>query len=80
VAAALGTLRKPGLERLLSSRRCPERELYAALDWLRKRQWRIEKALAERHLKEGTLLLYDVTVRSRWTSRSARSITIGQTG
>jgi transposase len=36
-------------------------ELYEALDWLRRRQWRIEKKLAERHLSEGTLLLYDVT-------------------
>jgi hypothetical protein len=36
-------------------------DLYEALDWLGRRQWRIEKALAERHLKEGTLLLYDVT-------------------
>lgn len=106
VAAALGTLRKLGLERLISSRSGRERklvvamivarilepvsklgtarrldpfagssslskvlgvgavsadELYEALDWLRSRQWRIEKKLAERHLTEGTLLLYDVT-------------------
>jgi len=106
VAAALGTLRKLGLERLISSRSGRERklvvamivarilepvsklgtarrldpfagssslskvlgvgvvsadELYEALDWLRRRQWRIEKKLAARHLTEGTLLLYDVT-------------------
>jgi len=106
VAATLGTLRKLGLERLISSRSGRERklvvamivarilepvsklgtarrldpfagssslskvlgvgvvsadELYEALDWLRSRQWRIEKKLAERHLTEGTLLLYDVT-------------------
>lgn len=106
VAAVLGTLRKLGLEQLLSTRRSPERnrvvamivarilwpgsklatarrlrrgtasstlgellevdevsadELYEALDWLGRRQWRIENRLAERHLEEGTLLLYDVT-------------------
>jgi hypothetical protein len=36
-------------------------QLYAALDWLRARQERIEGKLAARHLGEGTLLLYDVT-------------------
>lgn len=36
-------------------------QLYAALDWLRPRQERIEAKLAGRHLAEGTLLLYDVT-------------------
>ena len=95
VAAALGTLRAVGLERLLGARRCAERDrcvalivarlvtpgsklatartlhaasatstlgeelgleavraedLYAAMDWLVKRQWRIERALAKRHL------------------------------
>jgi transposase len=38
-----------------------EDELYAALDWLLARQPRIEQALARRHLKEGTLVLYDVS-------------------
>jgi transposase len=38
-----------------------EEELYAALDWLIGQQERIEKALARRHLKNGTLLLYDVS-------------------
>jgi transposase len=106
VAATLGTLRKLGLERLISSRAGRERdlvvamivsrilepvsklamarrldpftgtsslgkvlgvgtvssdELYEALDWLQRRQGRMEKKLAERHLREGTLLLYDVT-------------------
>jgi hypothetical protein len=106
VAAVLGTLRKLGLERLLSSRRTPERDfalalisarvltphsklataralqtqsatstlgamlelervepddLYAAMDWLLERQERVEKALAKRHLHEGTLVLYDVS-------------------
>ena len=36
-------------------------QLYAAMDWLGRGQARIEKKLAARHLKEGTLLLYDVT-------------------
>jgi hypothetical protein len=38
-----------------------EDELYAALDWLLVRQGRIERALARRHLEEGTLVLYDVS-------------------
>jgi len=106
VAAVLGTLRRIGLDQLVASRRCRERdlvvamivermvdpgskpatarhldaetlsstlgellevssadpdELYAAMDWLVKRQHRIEKKLAKRHLAEGTLVLYDVT-------------------
>ena len=106
VAAVVGTLRKLGLDRLLSSRRCRERDrvvamiaarlidprsklatareldeptlsstlgellevasadedaLYAAMDWLLERQERIENKLAERHLAEGTLVLYDVS-------------------
>jgi len=36
-------------------------ELYGAMDWLLSRQDRIEQALAERHLRDGTLVLYDVT-------------------
>ncbi len=38
-----------------------EDELYAALDWLLKCQPKIEKQLAERHLTEGGLVLYDLT-------------------
>ena len=38
-----------------------EDDLYAALDWLLARQHRIEKKLAERHLGENTLVLYDVS-------------------
>lgn len=38
-----------------------EDELYAALDWLLERQPQIEAALAHRHLRNGTLVLYDVT-------------------
>src|SRR5271166_67348 len=36
-------------------------ELYAALDWLLERHSVIEKALARRHLKDGVLVLYDVS-------------------
>ena len=36
-------------------------ELYAALDWLVERQAAIEQRLAERHLQEHTLVLYDLT-------------------
>jgi Transposase DDE domain len=109
VAAALGTLRKLGLDRVLSqgggqparevalsiammvarlidpasklatarlldeaTASCSlgavlglaavdEQELYDALDWLAGQQERIEKALARRHLRNGTLVLYDVT-------------------
>ena len=38
-----------------------EDELYTALDWLLERQPQIETALARRHLKNGTLVLYDVS-------------------
>ena len=38
-----------------------EDDLYAAMDWLVKRQPRIEKKLARRHLTEGGLMLYDLS-------------------
>lgn len=38
-----------------------EDELYEAMDWLLERQDRIEKQLAKRHLKEGGLVLFDLT-------------------
>ncbi len=38
-----------------------EDELYTALDWLLERQPAIETTLAKRHLKNGTLVLYDVS-------------------
>lgn len=46
---------------LLALGRVEEEELYAALDWLIAQQPRIEKALARRHLRGGTLVLYDDT-------------------
>jgi hypothetical protein len=38
-----------------------EDELYTALDWLAERQAAVEAALARRHLRDGTLVLYDVS-------------------
>ena len=38
-----------------------EREVYSALDWLLEQQPSVENALARRHLKNGTLVLYDVS-------------------
>ena len=40
---------------------CDEDDLYAAMDWALARQERIENALAARHLRNGTLVLYDVS-------------------
>jgi hypothetical protein len=102
VEAILGTIRKIGLDTVISSKRCPERDLvlamiverlihpcsklattrlwhtttlaeelsvqeadeddlYEAMDWLLTRQERIEKKLAERHLTDGAMVLYDVS-------------------
>jgi Transposase DDE domain len=49
------------LGRILDLGAIEEREIYAALDWLGERQARIERSLARRHLKDGTLVLYDVS-------------------
>ena len=38
-----------------------ERDLYSAMDWLLKHQRTIERKLAARHLKQGTLALYDLS-------------------
>lgn len=102
VEAILGTIRKLGLDSVISAKRCRERDLvvgmiaerlihacsklattrrwhtttlaaelslqdaneddlYAAMDWLLARKGRVEKKLAERHLADGALVLYDVT-------------------
>lgn len=102
VEAILGTIRKLGLDTVIASKRCPERDLvlamiaerlmhpcsklattrlwhtttlaealsvegadeddlYDAMDWLLARQERIEKKLAERHLTDGAVVLYDVS-------------------
>ena len=49
------------LGQVLGLRAVDEQQLYGALDWLVEQQERIEKALARRHLKNGTLVLYDVS-------------------
>lgn len=36
-------------------------QLYAAMDWLLERQTRIENKLAKKHLKDGQLVLFDVS-------------------
>ena len=38
-----------------------EKDLYAAMDWLATRQESIEERLAARHLKEGGMVLYDLS-------------------
>jgi hypothetical protein len=38
-----------------------EDDLYAAMDWLAGRQARVEDQLAKRHLRDGEMLLYDVS-------------------
>ena len=40
---------------------CDEDDLYAAMDWALARKEPIETALADRHLSDGTLVLYDVS-------------------
>jgi transposase len=102
VEAVLGTVRQIGLDRIIASKRCPERDLvlamiaerllhpcsklattriwqtttlaeelsvegadeddlYHAMDWLLARQDQIERKLADRHLTDGALVLYDVS-------------------
>ena len=121
VAAVLQTAKQLGLEGLLASRTCRERdlimalvvarvlsprsklstttaltdetakhtlaqelelgnvevhELYAAMDWLVSRQTRIENKLAKRHLKDGQLVLFDVS-SSYYTGRKSSLIKHG---
>jgi hypothetical protein len=49
------------LGEMLGLGRVVVKEVYAALDWLGREQPFIEARLARRHLKDGALLLYDVT-------------------
>jgi transposase len=63
----LATVRQWGattLSEQLQVQDADENELYAALDWLLKRQSRIEGKLAKRHLCEGTRIWYDVSSSS----------------
>jgi transposase len=49
------------LGEMLGLGRVKDHEPYEALDWLLERQVRIENGLARRHLKDGMLVLYDVS-------------------
>jgi hypothetical protein len=61
---------------LLGLQACDEDDLYAAMDWLLPRQQAIEDALAARHLREGTLVLYDVSS----AAFEGRTCPLGQIG
>jgi len=49
------------LGEMLALGKVTAKEIYATLDWLGTEQSFIEASLARRHLKDGALLLYDVT-------------------
>lgn len=49
------------LSAVLGLGRVTANDVYDAVDWLGEQQAKIEKALARRHLREGTLVLYDLT-------------------
>jgi Transposase DDE domain len=60
----LGTVRTLGQSTLASElgvESADEDDLYAAMDWLIERQDRIEDRLAARHLRDGEMVLYDVS-------------------
>lgn len=60
----LSTVRSLGQSTLASElgvEGADEDELYAAMDWLLERQARIEDRLAKRHLRDGEMVLYDVS-------------------
>jgi Transposase DDE domain len=58
-ASKLATARM--LDPLTAAFSLDEDELYVALDWLGERQETVERALARKHLRAGTLVLYDVS-------------------
>jgi transposase len=49
------------LGQVLGIERTNEDDLYKAMDWIEKRQSRIETKIALKHLKGGTLVLYDLS-------------------
>ena len=64
LATARGLARETGYSTLadcVGLEQVTEDDLYAAMDWLYARQEQIEKQLAGKHLKEGSLVLYDVS-------------------
>jgi transposase len=64
LATARGLSRETGsttLGELLEVEDADEDELYRALDWLLERKEWIEQGLAKKHLRQGVLVLYDLT-------------------
>jgi len=59
--ATARSLGSTSLAGMLEVEDADEDELYSAMDWLLERQPKVEAALAERHLAEGGLVLYDLT-------------------
>ena len=60
----LGTVRSLGQSTLASElgvQGADEDDLYLAMDWLLERQQRIEDRLAGRHVRDGEMVLYDVS-------------------
>jgi Transposase DDE domain len=63
-ASKLGTvraLRQSTLGEELGVQGADEDDLYGAMDWLLERQERVEDRLARRHLRDGEMVLYDVS-------------------
>jgi DDE family transposase len=63
-ASKLGMIRALGQSTLaddLGVTAADEDDLYRAMDWLLERQARVEDRLAGRHLREGEMVLYDVS-------------------
>ena len=52
---------RDSLAEMLGIEHVNEDELYGAMDWLLERQSPIEQRLAQRHLSDGALVLYDLT-------------------
>jgi hypothetical protein len=78
-ASKLGTVRALGQSTLadeLGVSDADEDDLYQAMDWLFERQQRIEDRLARRHLKDGELVLYDVS-SSYFEGRSCELARLG---
>ena len=61
VRAINGESANTSLGAVLALGKVAERAVYEALDWLLTQQERIENGLARRHLKGGSLVLYDVS-------------------
>lgn len=59
--ATVRTLSLSTLSSELGVQGADEDDLYAAMDWLLQRQDRIEDRLAGRHLRDGEMVLYDVS-------------------